>query len=632
MILRQHSHSKSRRSCSTATAGELTCTRLFLGLLAGTALLSPASSPRLSSIGVQAAAVDVHQHAAGQQLTFQAPNHLHQDSNDPPSSSDDPEPSTSTSTFSLTHAIHLGGDRYPGLKAHHSFKPGSYNQLYLDPDITADTTSAFSVKDDRLCTYGLSEMQVKSVKQKIWRPSHPAGSEVYEAARRKKLYKNNAKIQELADQLRWDEVEIDAPDVSDVNTLATLAKMSSNAYSTPDSGWYDVSNDTLSDGRKYNLSSSFGWKEDGLRGHIFSSGPNNESIIIALKGTSSFIGGGETGRNDKLNDNLLFSCCCARVDWTWTPVCDCFAGRGEDPPSNDTTAALPSPTSSFEDQVYVNRCNLTCLEDALIEKSVYFPLATDLFNNITYMYPQSRIWLTGHSLGGSLAALLATTFGVPCVTFEAPGDQLAAKRLHLPLPPGSNWDDKRPDFGITHVYTNSDPIPQGVCTGAFSTCGLVGFALESKCHTGQTIIYDAVGKLGWSVDIRTHRIGTIIERLLIPDWDRDGGAASSTDVSTETKIIQQAPVFVSQDHSWFSWGWPWPRKGKRHEDESPPSDGPDEGNGDRNDDQPEEPPVEPTKPPKNKEPRSHVPKPQINSECRDCFKWEFFDDFGGKGL
>lgn len=460
MILRQqHPHSKHRQPRTL----DVRFTPILLGLIARAVLLSPASSPLAIA---NAAAVEVHQHDAAPQLTFQAPQHHH--------SASDPsqEPSSPTQSFSLTHAIHLGGDRYPGLKAHHSFEPGSYNTLLLDPDITGDLSASSSGHGMHL--HASDTMQVQSVKQKIWRPSHPAGSEVYEAARRRKFHQNNQRMQQLADQLTWDEVEVDAPDVSDVHTLATLAKMSSNAYSTPDSGWYDLSNETLSDGRRYNLSSSFGWKDNGLRGHVFSSGANNESIIIALKGTSSFIGGGETGRNDKVNDNLLFSCCCARIDWTWTPVCDCYAGRGEDPPSNDTTAALPSPTSSFEDQVYVNRCNLTCLEDALIEKSVYFPLATDLFNNITYLYPRSKIWLTGHSLGGSLAALLATTFGVPCVTFEAPGDQLAARRLHLPLPPGSNWDDKRPDFGITQVYTNSDPIPQGVVSdyGAVTACSV----------------------------------------------------------------------------------------------------------------------------------------------------------------
>lgn len=40
----------------------------------------------------------------------------------------------------------------------------------------------------------------------------------------------------------------------------------------------------------------------------------------------------------------------------------------------------------------------------------------------------------GHSLGGSLASLIGITFGAPVVAFEAPGERMAARRLHLPTP------------------------------------------------------------------------------------------------------------------------------------------------------------------------------------------------------
>lgn len=89
---------------------------------------------------------------------------------------------------------------------------------------------------------------------------------------------------------------------------------------------------------------------------------------------------------------------------------------------------------------------------------MYYPHAIDLYNNVTQLYPEANIWLTGHSLGGSLASMLALTFGVPCVTFEAPGDFMPAKRLHLPMPPGQTSQGH--SKALTHVYHTADPIPQ----------------------------------------------------------------------------------------------------------------------------------------------------------------------------
>ena len=126
------------------------------------------------------------------------------------------------------------------------------------------------------------------------------------------------------------------------------------------------------------------------------------------------------------------------------------------------------------------------------------------------MYPDSKVWLTGHSLGGGLSALLGLTFGVPTVTFETPGDRLAAQRLHLPAPPAVDWYD----LPLFHVGHTADPIFQGVCNGPRSACYYSGFALESKCHTGRTCVYDPVGEDNWRVDIRTHRLFDTIEGVL----------------------------------------------------------------------------------------------------------------------
>lgn len=73
-------------------------------------------------------------------------------------------------------------------------------------------------------------------------------------------------------------------------------------------------------------------------------------------------------------------------------------------------------------------------------------------------YPNATVWLTGHSLGGAVASLIGQTFGVPAVSFESPGDSLAAKRLHLPHAPGT------PNPPIWHFGHTADPIFIGVCT------------------------------------------------------------------------------------------------------------------------------------------------------------------------
>ena len=129
------------------------------------------------------------------------------------------------------------------------------------------------------------------------------------------------------------------------------------------------------------------------------------------------------------------------------------------------------------------------------------------------MYPNANIWLVGHSLGGAIAALLSATFGAPSVSFESPGERLASRRLHLPFAPPAQ-------LGITHVYHNADPIPQGACTGPFSFCSKGGYALESRCHLGKTILFDTVSKLKWKVDLRKHPIKVLIENVLEgEDWE-----------------------------------------------------------------------------------------------------------------
>lgn len=113
-----------------------------------------------------------------------------------------------------------------------------------------------------------------------------------------------------------------------------------------------------------------------------------------------------------------------------------------------------------------------------------------------------------------MASLLGTTYGLPAVTFESPGERLASIRLGIPIPPEIATTGNYSSAPVTHVYHTADPIPQGTCTGRASPCAQAGYALETKCHLGMSIVYDTVGRLKWSVDIRTHPIRELIKRVL----------------------------------------------------------------------------------------------------------------------
>ena len=146
------------------------------------------------------------------------------------------------------------------------------------------------------------------------------------------------------------------------------------------------------------------------------------------------------------------------------------------------------------------------------------------------------------------------TFGYPTITFEAPAERMAAVRLHIPLPVKHDDLDALP---ITHIYHTADPIPMGECVGATSLCVNFGFAMESRCHTGKTIMYDTVGKLGWSSSVVTHRIATLTDDILTEDWDKKVEKAAGGKNKKEEEDVQQS-----------RWHLSWSRTGKTQDKEA----------------------------------------------------------------
>ena len=286
----------------------------------------------------------------------------------------------------------------------------------------------------------------------------------------------------------WSFDTVPGPDVTDMETIVTFAQMAANAYvEKPDTGdWKDVHG-----GFNRTDDVGFGWDSDGLRGYLYAD-ESNSTIVIGLKGTTLAIWDGDgTTTNDKENDNLFFSCCCGQQAGTFSrQVCDCATGT--------------------------YTCNTKCLKTALKKENRYYAAARYLYSNVTALYPDSEVWLAGHSLGGAVGAMVGLTYGRPVLTFQAVPDALPAKRLGLPVPPGVDPDrpGQRDYTGAYHFGQNADPIFMGVCNGATASCSYAGYALESACHTGRECIFDVVKDNSTRVSVITHKIIWLIANVL----------------------------------------------------------------------------------------------------------------------
>ncbi|TPX62793.1 hypothetical protein SpCBS45565_g06930 [Spizellomyces sp. 'palustris'] len=301
-----------------------------------------------------------------------------------------------------------------------------------------------------LKSYDLSQLQHRPVYPTV--KHHPGTVNVWSEWRGQSIQQVHVK-----------EKPIRIPDHTDPETVLSLGLMTHDAYLEPDDkGWVDIPgwNQTVR------------WKGEGksLASYVFLD-EDEEVLVIVLKGTTlaTPVGGGPSSNEDKYNDNIMFSCCCAKAGWGWKPICDCPTGK--------------------------NECDMKCLIQNSNFDGSYYNLAQTMYLAVREWFPSRvSIWLAGHSLGGALASLIALTNDLPAFAYEAPGDLTYALRLGLlpSLPP-----DQKPDYTdflktlpIYHFGNTGDPIYLGQCNGPTSSCWWFDYALETKCHTGYECVYD----------------------------------------------------------------------------------------------------------------------------------------------
>lgn len=385
----------------------------------------------------------------------------------PPPASPHP-PTEAVKEFSLKHIFHHGTYKYPDLHRQLDIPEQATVWIVQDDGIERERVPPLRARSEAVSIQRLRERSKETIDAMLdW--STRTGKPVSLAAD------------------DWTVDEIVGPNVTDKDTVLTFARMASNAYILePNTGaWEDVKGG-------FNYTEDFGWQTDGLRGHIFAD-TTNETVVIGLKGTTpALFDGSETTTNDKINDNLFFSCCCGQGgQYLWRQVCDC--------------------------QTSVYTCNSTCLVGALRAKNRYYYAARNLYHNVTALYPNAEVWMAGHSLGGAISSFLSLTYGHPALTFEAVPDAMPAARLGLPVPPGheiGSLHQRREMTGGFHFGHTADPIFMGSCNQAGSMCTLGGYAMESVCHTGKKCVYDTVADFGWRVGIGTHKIVNVIKEVL----------------------------------------------------------------------------------------------------------------------
>jgi lipase ATG15 len=98
------------------------------------------------------------------------------------------------------------------------------------------------------------------------------------------------------DPSAWIVDEVPGPNISNKDTILSMAYMAVNAYVLSDNSteWEDI-------GSGFNRTKDIGWEGDGLRGHVYAD-ETNSTIVIGIKGTSAGVFGCGRGIQDSLTN------------------------------------------------------------------------------------------------------------------------------------------------------------------------------------------------------------------------------------------------------------------------------------------------------------------------------------------
>lgn len=294
--------------------------------------------------------------------------------------------------------------------------------------------------------------------------------------------------------------------VMDYNLVYDLAKMSHNVYyKLGDKMWLNTTLDNV-----YDLSIS----NETVRSYLFTNIVKDKAVI-AFKGTSVYWVSETTNSensekyninndvlfsnmcdlsssgNDKYNDNLFFSCCFYKQSSLFTK-CECQGSEWK-----------------HGYKIGKSECCINCYDNSLEYEMNYIRMIEQVVDKSRDIidFDKVDVYFTGHSLGGMLASTASALYNKVAATFETPGD-----KHYLDL---TNIVHKHNQ--VFHFGHNGDPIFTGNCG---RTCSVVGYNIDTRCHTGYTCLYDSKSKLGYTESILNHRIEYIIKNV-IPKWEID---------------------------------------------------------------------------------------------------------------